>query len=197
MMTQSFRNKLYEYVSTHLEQHASSPSFSEITEAMKISPRSKSLITRTLRTLEKEGRLHLSKEGRRLSISLHNKKIPLLGKISAGTPIEAIPDCEFLDIDTLFPSSNCFALQVNGTSMIDDGILDGDIIICKKADTAVENDIVVALIDQHNTTLKRISYRMKGMVTLIPANTTLKPRAYMPERINIQGIYVGLIRTKG
>lgn len=78
--------------------------------------------------------------------------------------------------------------------MIDEGILNDDIIICKKAETAREGDIVVALIDQCNTTLKRISYKVKGMVTLIPANPDLKPHAYVPNRIQVQGIYVGLMR---
>lgn len=79
--------------------------------------------------------------------------------------------------------------------MIEEGILDGDLIICKKAEQAKEGDIIVALIDEQNTTLKRISYKVKGMITLIPANPDLKPRAYSPERIRVQGVYMGLIRA--
>ena len=196
-MTQLFREKLYEFISVYDGQYNRSPSFSDMTQAMGISPRSKSLITRSLRALEKEGKLQLMKEGRRLIISLQSKQLPLLGRISAGTPIEAIADLQYIAVDQLFHGRNRFALQVCGTSMIDEGILDGDIIVCRQSDVARENDVVVALIDQHNTTLKRISYRMKGMVTLIPANTELKPRAYAPDRISIQGIYIGLIRTNG
>lgn len=194
-MAISFRDNLYKFLSEYINQYGKSPSFAEITEAMGISPRSKSLITRSLRILEKDGKLVLVKEGRRLLITLSNKQVPLLGRISAGTPIEAISECQFIDINHLFQGSNRFALLVKGTSMIDEGILDGDIIICRKSDVANEGDIVVALIDQHNTTLKRISYRMKWMVTLVPANPELKPRAYAPERIHIQGIYIGLVRT--
>lgn len=196
-MTLPFRERLYKFVSEYDSQYSRSPSFSEMTQAMGISPRSKSLITRSLRALEKEGKLQLTKEGRRLVISLQNKQLPLLGRISAGAPIEAIADLQYIAVDQLFHGHNRFALEVHGTSMIDEGILDGDIIICRQSAIAHENDIVVALIDQHNTTLKRISYRMKGMVTLIPANTELKPRAYAPDRISIQGIYIGLIRTNG
>lgn len=193
-MATNFRENLYKFVSEYINQHGSSPSFADMTDAMGISPRSKSLITRSLRILEKERKLVLSKEGRRLLISLTTKNLPLLGRISAGMPIEAISDCQFIDVNNLFQVSNQFALLVKGTSMIDEGILDGDIIICKKAEVANEGDIVVALIDQHNTTLKRLSFKMKGMITLVPANPELKPRAYARERIRIQGIYVGLVR---
>jgi repressor LexA len=193
-MSISFRERLCKFVSEHISQYGHSPSFAEMTHAMEISPRSKSLITRNLRALEKEGKVVLIKEGRRLLISIPSKHLTLLGRISAGTPIEAISECESIDMNHLFQVSNQFALLVKGNSMIDEGILDGDIIICKKADVANEGDIVVALIDQHNTTLKRISYQMKGMITLVPANTELKPRAYAPDRIHIQGIYVGLVR---
>jgi repressor LexA len=190
----NFRENLYKFISEYIEQYGNSPSFSEMTEAMGISPRSKSLITRSLRTLEKERMLILKKEGRRLLISLSPKHIPVLGRISAGTPIEAIAENEYLDLTQLFDSENRFALYVKGTSMIDEGIYDGDIIICEKKETAKEGEIVVALIDQNNTTLKRISYQLQGMITLIPANPALKPRAYSPERIHIQGIFMGLIR---
>lgn len=196
-MTISFREKLYNFISEYLNQHNTSPSFAEITEALGISPRSKSLITRNLRLLEKERKVFLTKNGRRLLISLSSKQVPLLGRISAGTPIEAISDHQFVDISNLFQGANRFALQVKGTSMVDEGILEGDMIICRKADMADEGDIVVALIDQHNTTLKRISYKVKGMITLVPANPELKPRAYAPDRIQIQGVYIGLIRMYG
>lgn len=194
-MAIGFRENLYKFIADYINQYGNSPSFAEMTAAMGISPRSKSLITRSLRTLEKEGKLALIKEGRRLLISLTAKQWPLLGCISAGTPIEAISDYQFIDVNHLFQGVNRFALQVKGHSMIDEGILDGDIIICRKAEVAKEHDIVVALIDQDNTTLKRISYKLHGMITLIPANAALKPRAYVPERIHIQGIYIGLVRT--
>ncbi|MBV9576771.1 MAG: hypothetical protein JO149_09130 [Gammaproteobacteria bacterium] len=194
-MASHFKDRLYQFIADYMGQYDGSPSFAEMTQAMHISPRSKSLITRTLRTLEKEKKLVLIKEGRRLLIKLSKQQLPLLGCISAGTPIEAITDCDYLDINYFFQGDDRFALLVKGTSMIEEGILDGDIIICRKCIAAKEGEIVVALIDQHNTTLKRISYKLKGMITLVPANPELKPRAYVPERISIQGIYIGLVRT--
>lgn len=192
----NFQENLYRFVSEHIVQNSYSPSFAEITSAMGIRPSSKSLITRSLRALEKAGKITLRKEGRRLAIALPTKQIPLLGRISAGLPIEAIAQDPSFDIHSFIQGSNRFALQVQGDSMIEEGILDGDLVICKQASVANEGDIVVSLIDQHNTTLKRISYKIKDMITLIPANANLKPRAYAPERICIQGIYIGLIRMK-
>lgn len=193
-MVSTFRTSLYQYISEYITEYSDSPSFSEMIEALGISPRSKSLITRSLRMLEKEGKIKLVKQGRRLIIALTSKHLTLLGRIAAGAPIEALSDNQFLNINQLLQGENRFALQVKGDSMIDEGIFDGDIIICQQMNKAKEGDIIVALIDQCNATLKRISYKVQGMITLIPANSELKPRAYSPERIHIQGIYIGLIR---
>lgn len=193
-MPTDFQEDLYRFISDYLSRNNRSPVFNEMTAAMGISPRSKSLITRSLRALNKEGRIQLKKEGRKLLITLPQKHLPLLGRISAGAPIEAIQEDQSIDVNELVEGANRFALQVKGDSMIGDGILDGDFIICRESRTANEGDIIVALIDQANATLKRISYKVTGMVTLIPSNPELKPRAYAPERIKIQGIYIGLIR---
>ena len=192
----TFKEKLYQYISKYLNETTQSPSFAELTKAMGISPKSKSLITKTLKQLKKEGKLLLVKDGRRLHISLCEEHILLLGNISAGNPIETIAEYECLEMNHLFQGTNRFALQVKGTSMVDEGKFDGDLIICRKSDSAREGDIVVALIDNHNATLKRISYQINNMITLIPANTVLKPRAYCKNRIQIQGIYIGLVRIK-
>lgn len=193
-MSTDFQRNLYQFISEYLALYEHSPNYGELTAAMGISPKSKSLITRSLRALNKEGKIILKKEGRKISISLTTKGLPLLGKISAGVPIEAIEDNQFIDLQELLEGEGQFALQVKGNSMIEDGIFDGDFIICRKTHLAQEGDIIVALIDQMNTTLKRISFKLKGMITLIPSNIEMKPKAYLPERIEIQGIYVGLLR---
>ena len=193
-MSTDFQDNLYAFLSEYLTSYGQSPSYAQITAAMGISPKSKSLITRSLKALNRQGRILLRKEGRKVVITLLSKNLPLVGKISAGLPIEAIADNEGLDIAALLEGENRFALKVKGNSMIDEGILDGDFIICKKVNVANEGDIVIALIDQINTTLKRISFKTKNMVTLIPANIELKPITYSPERIQVQGIYIGLLR---
>lgn len=196
-MPTEFQIKLYDFIEGFISERKNSPSFADMIEAMHIGQRSKSLITRSLRALEKDNRLFLKKDGRRLTISLPQQHLQLLGRISAGVPIEAIPDYQTLDINALLHGDNRFVLQVKGDSMIEEGILDGDFIICRYAEEAHEGDIVVALIDYENATLKRISYKVPGMITLIPANSELKPRAYPSERIRIQGIYIGLVRVDG
>jgi len=193
-MTTQFQSNLFQFIHDYLTQYDLSPSFREMTEAMGISPRSKSLITRSLRALEKQGKVILKKEGRQLSISLTTKQLPILGRIAAGEPIEAIPSRQFVNMNAVLQSGNRFALEVKGDSMVEEGILDGDLVICKQMNSAHEGDIVVALIDENYATLKRISYKMSGMVVLIPANPNLKPKAYQPDRVQIQGIYMGLIR---
>lgn len=195
-MATPFQLNLYHMIADYLKQYGTSPTYTEMTAALGISARSKSLITRGLRQLEKEGRLILKREGRRLLLALPTKQIQMLGKISAGLPIDAILDEQHVNISSLLEGDGRFALQVQGTSMIDEGILDGDFIICKKASVAREGDIVVALIDQQTTTVKSISFKIQNMITLIPANKELKPRAYSPDRILIQGVYVGLIRMQ-
>lgn len=193
-MPTDFQQNLYNYITEYIALHSYSPNFNEMIAAMGISSNSKSLITRSLRALNKEGKIILKKQGRKLLIDLPQKHVQLVGRISAGNPIEAIAEPQFIDIPAMIEGENRFALQVKGTSMIDDGILDGDLIICKQSSIAKEGDIIVALIDQMNTTLKRISYKVKGMITLVPSNTELKPRAYSPDRITIQGIFIGLVR---
>lgn len=193
-MSTSFQDNLYKFISDHLALYGQSPNYKEITMAMGISPKSKSLITRSLRALNSQGKISLKREGRKVVITLASQHLPLVGKISAGLPIEAIQENEMMDIKSLLEGEGRFALKVKGNSMIEEGILDGDFIICKKMQAAKEGDIVVALIDQLNTTLKRISYKVNGMITLIPANLEMKPRAYAPDRIQIQGIYIGLLR---
>lgn len=195
-MATPFQLNLYQMITEYLKQYGASPTYAEITAALGISARSKSLITRGLRQLEKEGKLILRREGRRLLLALPNKHIQVLGKISAGSPIDALPDEQQLDIGFLLKNDDRFALKVQGTSMIEEGILDGDFIVCKKASTAREGDIVVALIDQQTTTVKSISFKINNMITLVPANKELKPRAYAPDRVLIQGIYIGLIRMQ-
>lgn len=175
-MSTAFQDNLHQFISAYLSTYGRSPNYKEITTAMEISPKSKSLITRSLRALNKEGKIALKKDGRKIAISLTQKSLPLIGKISAGLPIEAIEENQIIDVKALFEGDERFALQVKGNSMIEDGIFDGDFIICKKTPVANESDIVVALIDQVNATLKRISFKMKGMITLIPSNVEMKPR---------------------
>jgi repressor LexA len=120
--------------------------------------------------------------------------IPFLGRIAAGRPIEAIPQSETISVpDTMLGSKPCYVLQVSGDSMIDEGIFDGDYVVIEQAARAENGDIVVALIDHQETTLKRIE-QLPGKIILHPANTSMTSIVYEPDRIQLQGILIGLMR---
>lgn len=198
-MSTKLQLKVYQFITTFLSEHDYSPSLEEIALGVGISPRSVSLVSRCVHALAKEGKLIFYKKGHRNikvppSSAISSLVLPILGKIAAGSPIEAIADYRAIDIGYILQGESHFVLEVKGDSMVDEGILNGDLVICKQAAVAKEGEIVVALIDQHDTTLKRISYQVKGMVTLIPKNPHLKPKAYLPQRVQIQGVFVGLLR---
>ena len=118
--------------------------------------------------------------------------IPLAGRVAAGLPIEAIEQKEFISFDTCFSANGeTFALQVAGDSMIDDNIYDGDYVICRSAKQARNGQLVVAIVDEDNATLKRI-YKEKTRIRLQPANDNYLP--VYTENCRIQAIVVGLVR---
>ena len=120
--------------------------------------------------------------------------VPLVGKIAAGLPIEAIEDHEQLAVpQALLGPGEHYALQVAGDSMIEAGIFDGDFALIRKAEEARDGEIVVALIDNAEATLKYF-HRDKGMIRLDPANSLYDPQYYLPSRVKIQGKLAGLLR---
>ena len=123
-------------------------------------------------------------------------EIPVLGKIAAGTPIEAIQNqvSKVVLPEELSKNGEHFGLKVSGDSMIEAGINDGDTVIVKKADTANNGQIVVALVDDHEAMLKRI--RKKGkVVALESANKRFETKIFGPDRVKVQGILVSLYRN--
>ena len=120
------------------------------------------------------------------------KGIPLVGRVAAGTPIEAIEDDRWLSLNSIYPSSeNTFALEVAGDSMIDDSIFDGDFVICKKTPAAKNGDLVIAIVDENNATLKRF-YKEKKTIRLQPANKNYSP--IYSTNVRIEGIVIGILR---
>ncbi len=133
------------------------------------------------------------------NLSLENNtyfnKIPLLGKIAAGTPIEAISNYDnFIEIPNNTLSDDSYALTVEGDSMIDEGILDGDVVVIDKKAEVTNGDIVVALIDKEEATLKKLRKRGDS-IALEPANKNYKTQIYGPDRVIIQGKLKTLIRN--
>jgi repressor LexA len=121
-------------------------------------------------------------------------EIPLHGKIAAGTPIEALQGTESFAVPAaLLGPGEHYALEVSGDSMVEEGILDGDFALIRKVDVARDGEIVVALIDNEEATLK--TFRREGnMIRLDPANRQYEPQRYDPRRVQIQGRLAGLIR---
>jgi repressor LexA len=128
--------------------------------------------------------------------------IPLYGRIAAGIPIEAMQDASrHLDIPTgmlasargKFDAAEHYALEIAGDSMIEDGIMDGDHVVIRKCDTAENGAIVVALVDDHEATLKHIEKR-GPQIALIPANQSHETRLLPANRVKVQGRLVGLVR---
>jgi len=121
--------------------------------------------------------------------------VPVMGRIAAGVPRAAIENhSHTIDVpEEMLAGGEHFALEVKGDSMIDSGILDGDTVIIRKTDTATNGDIVVALVDDEEATLKR--FRRKGQsVALEAANPAYETRIFGPDRIRVQGKLVGLLR---
>ena len=121
-------------------------------------------------------------------------EIPLHGRIAAGTPIEALQGTEGFAVPAaLLGPGEHYALEVSGDSMVEEGILDGDFALIRKVDTARDGEIVVALIDEAEATLK--TFRREGqMIRLDPANRHYEPQRYRPDQVSIQGRLAGLIR---
>jgi repressor LexA len=121
-------------------------------------------------------------------------EIPLHGRIAAGTPIEALQGTEGFPVPAaLLGPGEHYALEVSGDSMIEEGILGGDFALIRKVDTARDGEIVVALIDNEEATLK--TYRREGpTIRLDPANARYEPQRYDESRVRIQGRLTGLIR---
>lgn len=211
MLTAKQRELLL-FIDSRLKQGGISPSFDEMREALDL--KSKSGVHRLISALEERGFIRrLPNRARALEVvklpetqsativplrpaapANDTIDLPLHGRIAAGTPIEALQGTESFSVPAaLLGPGEHYALEVSGDSMVDEGILDGDFALIRKVDTARDGEIVVALIDNEEATLK--TFRREGsMVRLDPANRHYEPQRYEPRRVQIQGRLAGLIR---
>ena len=217
-MLTSKQLKLLNFLRKSFKNNKISPSFEEMKLALGL--KSKSGIHRLVSALEERGfikRLH--NKARAIKIineneeeNIHSKKsynkknllefdtaknVKIYGKIAAGTPIEAIENPEgYMSIpsEMIKNTNQHYALKVSGESMIDAGILDGDIAVLEKTEYVKNGDIVVALIDSQEATLKRIR-KKSNAIALEPANKNFETRIFGPKRVTIQGKLVGIIRN--
>ncbi len=171
-----------------------SPLLTEIAEGLGI--QSKGVVHRYLSSLKEQGYIRRHQKHRGIELVDHPNydELPLLGRIAAGKPIEAIENRELINFAHLLGGTNRYVLQVKGHSMIDEGIRSGDLVVIEQAKMARSNQIVVALIDNHEATLKRIKFPNRDTVRLIPANKNMQPKNYSANRVTIQGVLVGQVR---
>ena len=203
------QEKLLKFIIDYQKQNNVTPSFDEMKDGLDL--KSKSGIHRIVSALEERGYIKkLNNRARAIEIiknvnlidteSGNNKNsiisIPILGKIAAGLPIEAISDnTNYIELpETLLKKGEYFILNVEGDSMIEAGIFDGDQVVIRKANDANNGEIVVALIDNNEATLKRI-FKRGQQVALQPENSNYKTVIYGPDRIQIQGVLKHLIRS--
>ncbi len=208
--------KLLMFIDNSIKENGCCPSFEEMKQAVGIKSKSgihsliEELIERDfIKKLPHKARAlevlrlprfkpkDIIEEEKKIKSALHDAslKIPLCGKIAAGTPIEAIcHENEYITIPyEMAASGNYYALTVEGESMIEAGILNNDIALIRKADTAENGQIVVALIDNAEATLK-VWQKNKDEICLLPRNKSYEIRKFHPSRVKVQGILSGIIR---
>lgn len=187
-----------DFIERYIARHAVPPKLQEIAEGIGIN--SRGVAHRYVQALTDNGFIETDNGKHRgirlLKANPHRDEsiLPLLGKIAAGKPIEAIPGEDEIDLRAFFGHNN-FAVRVQGDSMIEAGIMDGDTVIIEFRETATDGDIVVALIDETETTLKRFKRSHRGRyIKLIPANKDMEEMVYEASRIRIQGVLIGQLR---
>lgn len=194
MLTLS-QKKTLTFIEQFIAEHDYAPSNDEIAKGIGIS--SRGVAHRYVSALKEAGYITVVPNKQRNIQLVHASQqtgLPLLGKIAAGQPIQAIHQTETVDVMGSLLGENRYALKVVGNSMVDEGILDGDLVVCEHSEQARNGQIVVALVDEDVATLKRIQANKDNTISLHPANSDYLPMTYEASRIRIQGIYIGLLR---
>jgi repressor LexA len=200
------QKEVYDFISAFVDRHGYSPSYEEIAEGLGLSSlatvhkhitnlEDKQLLrrdynrSRSIDLLRPRGRMKQS-----LAVAAESSmSLPLLGRIAAGRPLEAVENPESISLADFTRSKEVFVLQVKGESMQDEAILDGDYVLVEKADAARNGDIVVALVDGSDATLKRL-YVEGGKVRLQPSNATMEPIIVPAASVQVQGRVIGVLR---
>lgn len=195
------QREIYDYLAEFIEGNGYAPSLEEIAARFGLS--SVATVHEHLENLESKGAVrrdpHRSRaieltqpaNGRRSAAV----ELPLLGRVAAGQPLEAIADNETLAVpESMLGRGETFVLRVAGDSMIDEHIADGDFVIVEKRDTARDGERVVALIDGEHATLKTLYHEPDGKVRLQPANERVAPLIYDAARVRVQGVAIGILR---
>ncbi len=196
------QQEIYQFLQNSAEHFEHPPTIDELCKVLGLSSRGS--LHKHISALVEAGLVEPFEGKRRVGIRLvqsqpvqneNENQLPFIGKIAAGQPIEAIEDVQPMLVPEQLRTANpCYVLQVKGESMIEAGIYDGDWVVIEQRNTAENGDIVVALIDHHEATLKY--FQQSGeQIMLIPANSTMQAMSYPAEMVEIQGILVGQMRS--
>jgi repressor LexA len=200
------QKQLYDFIANFVQTHGYSPSFEEIREGLGLN--SLATVHKHVTNLEKKGLLHRDanrsrsidllaprgkmKQAMAAAASAANS-LPLVGRIAAGRPVETFETPETISFSDFTRSKDVFVLQVTGESMQDEHIVDGDYILVERTQVARDGEIVVALVEGAETTLKRI-YKEGDHVRLQPSNVTMAPIVMPATSVEIQGRVIGVLR---
>lgn len=191
----------YNFIRQYIKQQGRSPLLSDVAQGIGLSSQGsvhnyiQALVNEGLveRTVGRSRGLHLVEDtanDEAIAVTL-----PVMGRIAAGRLVEAIPDEDEIDLGGMFAGEGRFVLKVNGDSMIDKAIMSGDWVVIQSQQTAQHGDIVVALVDGFDATLKTLLLNNDKTVTLMPANINYDPVTLPAQRVSIQGVVVGQLRT--
>ncbi|MDZ4865444.1 MAG: transcriptional repressor LexA [Gemmatimonadota bacterium] len=194
------QSEILSYLQEHIQERGYAPSFEEIAEQFNF--QSLATVHEHLTNLERKGYIHRTHNESRAIEVLPPKgttgatEIPLLGRVAAGAPIESIVSGETLAVpDALLPRRGPnYALKVQGESMIDDHIIDGDFVVVNGRQAAENGEMVIAMINGSEATVKRYYREPGGWIRLQPANMSMQPMRFQERDVLIQGVVVGVIR---
>ncbi len=207
------QKQVLDFLSRFINENGYSPSFEEIAEGLKDKRfggkalTSLATVHKHIGTLERKGFIRrgynqsrsieitqLPKPVREQVIERHGVELPLLGRIAAGRPLEALESRETLALGDFARGKNVYVLQVKGHSMRDDHILDGDFVVVEQTQVANNGEIVVALVGGEDATLKRLYREPGGKIRLQPANTEMDPLFVPANDVKVQGRVIGVLR---
>jgi repressor LexA len=191
------QKEVLDFIGGFVQRNGYSPSYEEIARGLKLS--SLATVHKHINNLQNKGLLQRA-HNRSRSIDVlparsktRSERLPLMGRIAAGLPVEAVATAESISLSDITGNREVFALQVRGDSMRDEHIIDGDFVLVESTQTARQGEIVVALVDGMETTLKRY-YREGDRIRLQPSNSEMDPIYVPAAHMAIQGRVLGILR---
>ena len=204
------QKQVYDFLARFVEEHGYSPSFEEIGDGLGLSSlatvhkhvsnlEEKGLLkrdynrSRSIDLLKPRGRMKQALAGSAAAVAANGLTLPLMGRIAAGRPLEAMENPETISLADFTRSKDVYVLQVTGESMQDEHIVNGDYVLVEKTNTARDGEIVVALVNGSDATLKRM-FREGDKIRLQPSNSTMAPIMVPAATVQIQGRVIGVLR---